>query len=54
MGQAARDGMGESRRERHRDGAGLPKLPRGIYPMDNPQGILPQTNLLILRLGFNM
>ena len=36
------------------DGTGLPKLTRGIYPMDNPKVIKPETNLLVVRLGFNI
>lgn len=26
---------------------------RGFYPQDNPQGVAPKTNLLVLRLGLN-
>ncbi len=27
---------------------------RGFYPQDNPQGLRPSTNLLVIRLGFNL
>ena len=41
--------------EGHRiDGGGDPAAFHGIYPQDNPQGIRPRTNLLVVRLGFNI
>jgi hypothetical protein len=35
------------------DGYAVPATSRGFYPQDNPQGLQPKTNLLVLRLGFN-
>lgn len=35
------------------NGYGDPTSFRGFYPMDNPQGFKPYTNLLILRMGVN-
>ena len=35
------------------DGYGDPSSFRGFYPADNPQGLKPTTNLLILRMGVN-
>ncbi len=36
------------------DGYGEPATARGFYPQDNPQGLKPKTNLLVVRLGFNL
>lgn len=35
------------------DGYGDPSSFRGFYPQNNPQGLQPKTNLLILRMGVN-
>ncbi|MEP6960942.1 MAG: hypothetical protein ABI995_02630 [Acidobacteriota bacterium] len=35
------------------DGFGDPGSSRGFYLQDNPQGLVPTTRLLVLRLGFN-
>jgi hypothetical protein len=35
------------------DGYGDPGTARGFYPQDNPLGLQPKTNLLIIRMGFN-
>lgn len=35
------------------DGYGDAATSRGFYPQDNPQGLKPKTNMLVIRLGFN-
>lgn len=36
------------------DGYGSPSMyPAGFYPQDNPQGLQPKTNLLLIRTGWN-
>jgi hypothetical protein len=35
------------------NGFGDPATSRGFYPQDNPRGLRPRTNLLVIRLGFN-
>ena len=35
------------------DGYGDPSSFRGFYPQDNPEGLKPKTDLLILRMGVN-
>jgi len=35
------------------NGYGDPATSRGFYPQNNPAGLQPRTNLLIIRLGFN-
>jgi hypothetical protein len=35
------------------DGWGGTMSPNGFYTTDNPSGILPKTNLLLVRTGFS-
>jgi hypothetical protein len=35
------------------DGYGAPQFFRGFYPANNPAGLKPTTNLLVIRTGFN-
>jgi hypothetical protein len=35
------------------DGYGAPQFFRGFYPANNPAGLKPKTNLLVIRTGFN-
>jgi hypothetical protein len=35
------------------DGYGDPETSRGFYPQNNPNGLKPKTNLLVVRLGLN-
>lgn len=36
------------------DGYGGPMSPQGFYTLDNPQGLKPKTNLLMIRTGFSL
>jgi len=35
------------------DGYGTPYSFRGFYPLDNPAGMKPKTNMLVIRTGWN-